>query len=141
MRDVLAALEDLGTASTAAIVDHDAVDLSRQQVFSHLATLQERGVLDREQDPDDGRRLVWLDDGLHRLGEHGDVDLGSVDFDDLDEDEVRKVARSSIYTWEFTNFTDSPPDPPSARRSTGGDGAGDAHRADDSPPDWPIADD
>jgi len=22
-----------------------------------------------------------------------------------------------------------------------GDGAGDAHRADDSPPDWPIADD
>ena len=31
--------------------------------------------------------------------------------------------------------------PPSARRSTGGDGAGDAHRADDSPPDWPIADD
>ena len=45
------------------------------------------------------------------------------------------------YTWEFTNFTDSPPDPPSARRSTGGDGAGDAHRADDSPPDWPIADD
>ena len=77
-------------------------------------------VLDREQDPDDGRRLVWLDDGLHRLGEHGDVDLVSVDFDDLDEDEVRQVARSSIYTWEFTNFADFPPDPPSARRSTGG---------------------
>jgi hypothetical protein len=50
-------------------------------------------------------------------------------------------ARVVYYTWEFTNFTDSPPDPPSARRSTGGDGAGDAHRADDSPPDWPIADD
>jgi hypothetical protein len=100
-------------------------------VFSHLETLQERGVLDREQDPDDGRRLVW----------HGDVDLGSVDIDDLDDDEVRKVARSSIYTWEFTNFSNSPPDPPSARRSTGGDGAGDAHRADDSPPDWPLADD
>ena len=141
MRAVLAALKDLGTATTAAIVDHDAVDISRQQVFDHLETLRDRGVLDREQDPDDGRRLVWLDDGLHRLGEHGDVDLGAVDFDELDEDEVRKVARSSIYTWEFTNFSDTPPDPPSPRRSTGGGDAGEAHRAGDSPPDWSFADD
>ena len=98
MRDVLAALKDLGTASTAAIFDHDAVDLSRQQVFSHLETLQERGVLDREQDPDDGRRLVWLDDGLHRLGEHGDVDLGIVDdvARELDLDSQRAIGIATV---------------------------------------------
>jgi len=141
MRAVVAALKDLGTATTAEIVKHEAVDLSRQQVFDHLETLRDRGVLDREQDPDDGRRLVWLDDGIHRLGEHGDVDLGSVDFDDLDGDEVRQVARSSIYTWEFTNFSEKPPDPPSPMRSTsGGDGGAD-HAAGDTPPDRPIADD
>jgi len=44
-------------------------------------------------------------------------------------------ATKSTIRWSLRNFTDSTPDPPSARRSTGGDGAGDAHRADDSPPD------
>jgi hypothetical protein len=102
MRDVLAALEDLGTASTAAIVDHAAVDVGRRQVFAHLENLRERGVLDREQDVEDGRRVVWRDDGIHRLGEHGDVDLDPVDLSDLD-DEVQELARSSIYTWEFLN--------------------------------------
>jgi len=79
MRDVVNALKELTTATTAAVVAHPAVDVGRRQVFAHLENLRERGVLDREQDPDDGRRLVWLDDGLHRLGEHGDVDLDPVD--------------------------------------------------------------
>lgn len=74
MKDVVHALEDLGAATTAAIVEHPTVDLSRQQVFDHLETLRERGVLTREQDEDDGRRVVWLDDELHRIGEHGDVE-------------------------------------------------------------------
>jgi len=103
MRDVVEALEGLTTATTADVVAHPAVDLSRQQVFDHLENLRERGVLGREQDTEDGRRVVWRDDGLHRLGEHGDVELDPVDLEDLDADEVRKLARSSIYTWEFTN--------------------------------------
>jgi hypothetical protein len=105
MRDVVDALEDLTTATTADVVAHPAVDLSRQQVFDHLETLRERGVLQREQDTEDGRRVVWRDDGLHRLGEHGEVELEPVDLEDLDDDEVRQLARSSIYTWEFTNLT------------------------------------
>ncbi|MFC6616345.1 MarR family transcriptional regulator, partial [Halopenitus salinus] len=103
MRDVLTALEDMGTATTEAIVDHPAVDLSRQQAFSHLEELRDRDVLERMQDTEDGRRVVWIDDGLHRLGEHGEAELDPVDLEELTDTEVRQVARSSIYTWDFTN--------------------------------------
>jgi len=102
MRDVVNALKELTTATTAAVVAHPAVDVGRRQVFAHLENLRERGVLAREQDVEDGRRVVWRDDGIHRLGEHGDVDLDPVDPSDLD-DEVQELARSSIYTWEFLN--------------------------------------
>jgi len=101
MKAVVRTLETLETATTAEIVE--TVDLSRQQVFEHLEALRERGVLDREQDETDGRRFVWVDDGLHRIGEHGEAELEPVDLEDLDESEVRQLARSSIYTWEFTN--------------------------------------
>ena len=104
MKTVIQALEDLGEATTATIVEHPVVDLSRQQVFNHLETLCERGVLNREQDERDGRRVVWRDDGLHRLSDHGDVDLDPVDLEELDEDEeLRQLLRTSTYTWEFTN--------------------------------------
>jgi hypothetical protein len=106
-RAVISALEDLGTATTEAIVEHPEVSLSRQQVFTHLNRLRERGVLDREQDAEDGRRYVWKDDGLHRVNDHGEVELDPVELDELDEETVRKVARSSIYTWEFTNRDDT----------------------------------
>jgi hypothetical protein len=54
---------------------------------------------------EDGRRVGWHDDGLHRLGDHGDVDVNveAVDVADLGDDEVRKLARRSIYTVEFSN--------------------------------------
>jgi len=106
-RAVISALEDLGTATTEAIQEHPDVELSRQQVFTHLERLRERGVLDREQDTEDGRRYVWKDDGLHRVNDHGEVELDPVELDELDEETVRKVARSSIYTWEFTNRDDT----------------------------------
>jgi len=114
MRDVVDALEDLGTATTAALVEHPAVDLSRRQVFDHLESLRKRGVLDRRQDAADGRRVVWVDDGIHRLNDHGDVELPGEDLEDLDADEVAELARSSIYTWEFTNraVEDADTDPP-----------------------------
>jgi DNA-binding transcriptional ArsR family regulator len=103
MKAVVRTLETLESATTAEIVE--TVDLSRQQVFEHLETLRERGVLDRKQDETDGRRFIWVDDGLHRIGEHGEAELEPVDLGDLDESEVRQVARSSTYTWNFTNST------------------------------------
>jgi DNA-binding transcriptional ArsR family regulator len=101
MKAVLGALEELERATTAEITER--VDLSRQQVFDHLETLRERDVLHREQDDEDGRRVLWQDDGIHRVNDHGEVDLDPVGFDELDETEVRQLARNSIYTWEFTN--------------------------------------
>ena len=104
MKAVVHALEDAGEATTAAIVEHPVVDLSRQQVFKHLETLRERGVLNREQDEEDGRRVVRRYEGLHCLSDHGDVDLSSVELEELDDDkEIRQLARNSISTWEFTN--------------------------------------
>jgi len=104
MKAVVQALEDLGEATTAAVVEHPCVDLSRQQVFDHLETLRERGILNREQDDEDGRWVVWRDDGLYRLSDYGDVDLDPVELEELDDDEdLRQLARNSIYTWEFTN--------------------------------------
>ena len=109
MKDVLDAAADLEEFRTAGIADHPAVDLSQRQVRDHLNTLAERGYLDREHE---GRGFVWRDDGLHRVNDHGDVDLDTVDLDDLPESEVAEVTRSSIYTWEFRKTgADSESDP------------------------------
>jgi hypothetical protein len=105
MRQVVAALEDLGAARTAEIAAHPAVGVGDRQVLSILSQLVDRGVLAREQDSDDGRAFVWRDDGLHRLNDHGDAELESVGLDDLSADEVHELARSSTtYTWNFVNL-------------------------------------
>ena len=128
MKQVVRALEDLGRATTADLVEHPAVDLTRRQVFTHLEDLAERGVLRRRQDPEDGRRVLWSDDGLHRVNEHGEAQLETVELEELTDEEVREVARSSIYTWDFRNFGADPGgDEPGARpgavpgAGTGGD--------------------
>jgi len=56
---VLDALEDVGPASTADLVEHDAVDVSARQVRTHLGTLEDYGVLSSTTDPDDGRRTIY----------------------------------------------------------------------------------
>jgi hypothetical protein len=103
MKETLRALEDLGGATTAEIAEHAEVTIGRRQVFDHLETLRERGVLGREQDTEDGRKIRWVDDGIHRVNDHGEVDLEPVDLEDLEESEVQELARNSIYTWEFRN--------------------------------------
>jgi hypothetical protein len=135
MRQVLRAVEDLEGGSTAEIADHPDVDLGRRQVFDHLETLRQRGVLDREQDADDGRRVRWVDGGVHRLNDHGEVTLDAVELDDLSDGEVRELARSSNYTWEFLNRGGGPGGE-TVDAADGPAGATD-HRASrgDSPPD------
>jgi hypothetical protein len=89
MREVLAALEELdGAARTADVAAHDAVENGERQVLNVLEDLRDRGVLDRQRDAADGRALVWQDDGLHRIGEHGEVELDPVDVGALTDDEV-----------------------------------------------------
>lgn len=101
MKQVVDAAEDLDRWRTTEIVDHPAVEIGERQVFDHLNTLAEKGVLDRRINPDDGRGYVWRDTGLHRVNEHGEVELDPVEVDNIAESIVAEVARSSIYTWEF----------------------------------------
>ncbi|MFW6434876.1 MAG: hypothetical protein ACOCY1_00700 [Halovenus sp.] len=134
MKSVLQALEDLDMATTAEVVAHPDVDLSRQQVFEHLERLRDQGVLDREQDPDDGRRFRWSDAGVHRVNEHGEVELEPIDLADLGPDEVRQLARSTIYTWEFTNLAPSETDSVSREDSGVADQPRTAANGGDPPP-------
>ncbi|WP_423744753.1 hypothetical protein V5735_01540 (plasmid) [Haladaptatus sp. SPP-AMP-3] len=106
MRSVLAATRDIDDWTTQDIVAHDAVSISRRQVLTHLDRLHEQGYLRREQDHEDARRVRWTDDGLHRVNEHGDVDLVSVELDDLTKGEVAEVARTTTYTWDFRNLAE-----------------------------------
>ncbi len=101
MRAVIDALDELESATTATIAER--VDIGRRQVLDHLETLRERGVLAREQDEADGRRVRWSDEGLDRVGEHGDAELNAVSLDELDADEVAELSRTTTYTWEFRN--------------------------------------
>ena len=98
MRQVLDVASELDEWTTAEIAEHPAVEIGDRQVRDHLHRLARRGYVDVETD---GTRFVWRDDGLHRVGDHGDVELEAVDVDELDDAESAELSRSSSYTWEF----------------------------------------
>ena len=86
--------------TTRDVVDHPAVSIGERQVRDHLHDLVDRGYLDVETDaPGSGFR--WIDGELHRVSDHGDVELDAIALDALDDDESAELSRSSIYTWEF----------------------------------------
>jgi hypothetical protein len=116
MKQVVEAAAEMGSRRTRDLVDHPDVSIGERQIRDHLHTLAERGVVDVTVE---GRGFVWRDDGLHRVGEHGDVELDPIDLASLDADEVAELGRSSIYTWEFRN-------------STGDDAVGDADGGEDA---------
>jgi hypothetical protein len=104
MRSVIDALEVLESPTTEDVADYPGVDIGRRQVFDHLETLRQKGVLSRGRDSDDGRRFVWFDDGLHRIGDHGSAELPTLDVtdeEDVSEEEVEELSRISLYTCEF----------------------------------------
>lgn len=80
------------------------VSIGERQVRNHLHDLVSEGVVNALHR---GNGFVWRDDGLHRVSDHGDVDLEPVEVDDLTAEETAELARSSIYTWEFRS---SPPE-------------------------------
>ena len=107
-RAVLDAVRDLDRTdavdadgwTTRDVVEHPAVSIGERQVRDHLHDLVERGYLDVETDAP-GCGFRWIDGELHRVGDHGDVELDAIALDDLDDDESAELSRSSIYTWEF----------------------------------------
>lgn len=105
MRQVLEAIQDhTGEWTSAEIAEHPAVEVGERQVRTHLATLaEEHSVLRREID---GCGYVYREDGLHRVTDHGDVELEPVDLGALDAAESAEVARSTTHTWDLRT---SPP--------------------------------
>jgi hypothetical protein len=103
MRQVLEAAAAHRNWTTADLAAHPTVEISQRQVFSHLESLAERGVLERDANPADARGYVWRADGLYRLGDHGEVELDTVSVASLSETAVAEVARMSTYTWKFRN--------------------------------------
>ena len=105
MRQVLDAARDLERGggsggdgwTTAEIAAHPAVEIGEYQVRDHLHTLEKRGYVNIEIE---GNGFVWRDDGLHRVNEHGEVELVPADLDKLTEAESDGLARSSTYTLE-----------------------------------------
>jgi hypothetical protein len=97
--DVVAELEEWRTADVA---DHPAVSVGERQVFNILDRLASRDDAPIERRCE-GRGYTYRDDGIHEVNEHGEVALDPVDLDDVGDDTVREIARSSIYTWDFLN--------------------------------------
>jgi hypothetical protein len=104
MREVVDALGQLDTATTAELAEHSAVSIGERQVLGHLRELVEQGAVRPRHDPDDGRRLQWVGGSLHRFNEHGVAELDPTPLDELSESEVREVARSIEYTWDFVKI-------------------------------------
>jgi hypothetical protein len=109
MHDVVAAAADRGEWRTGEIAADPRVDVGERQVRNILTDLADRGVVTRTVEK---RGYTWHDDGLHELNEHGDVSLAPVDLDDVDDETVAEITRSTSYTWQFRN-------PPGADGSDG----------------------
>ena len=103
MRQLLDVAKELDEWTTAEIADHPAVEIGERQVRDHLHTLAKRGYVNREVE---GNGFVWRDDGLHRVGEHGDVELAPVELGELSCEESAELSRSGNYTWEFRTSSD-----------------------------------
>jgi hypothetical protein len=100
MKQVVTAAADIESWKTTALAAHPDVSIGERQVREHLHTLADRGFVDVDME---GRGYVWRDTGLHRIGEHGDVELTPVNLASLDAGEVAELSRTTNYTWEFRN--------------------------------------
>ena len=78
---------------------------------------------------------MWRDDGLHRVGEHGEVELGTVDVDELDATESAELSRSSSYTWEFRTSPGERGRSPTDSLGTGGPARSELVNHGEPPPD------
>ena len=100
MQQVIEVAGRAETFRTAEIADHPAVDVGNRQVLNILQKLKSTGYLTVEVV---GRGYTWQDDGLHRINEHGDVELEPINVASLTSEEVDEIFRNSIHTWNFVS--------------------------------------
>ena len=130
MREILDVAGDLETWTTVELAAE--VSIGERQVREHLYQLVERGVVTAEYE---GRGYVWCDNGLHRVNEHGEVELAPVDADDLGDEQIAEIGRNSTYTWDLRNLADDSVAPPASGESTDIGRVATAYNRGDPPPD------
>jgi len=123
MKQVLTAwadlsLDELKTVEVAEITSHRAVDVSARQVRNSLDRFVELGYVKKMDHPEDGRKNVYVDDGLSDVDpeERAELELPDVEWpaeDGISADE--EIRLTSVYT---SNFRSSP-----GSRSGGGGGS------------------
>ena len=131
MKAVLRALDELDAPGPDDLVDHAAVDISRRQVRTHIATLRELGTVEAVADDNDRRRTVYhIEDD--NVTEYGFADLpGGVD-EDGDSGSETYVSANIRGT---SGKSGRPSTEPDGGHTTGDDWAGDpAPAVDNDPP-------
>lgn len=111
MKEVLTAWTDLSpselkTVEVAEIAAHDAVSVSERQVRNALDSFCELGYVKKGDHPNDGRKNVYVDDGLGGVDpeEYAEVELPELDWDSPaggDEGDGPEVRLTNIYTSDF----------------------------------------
>lgn len=111
MKEVLVAWNDLSpgplkTVEVGEIADHDAVSVSERQVRNALDSFVELGYVKKGDHPNDGRKNVYVDDGLGSVDpeEYAEVELPDLEWPAPaggDEGDVPEVRLTNIYTSDF----------------------------------------
>ena len=111
MKEVLEAWNDLSpgplkTVEVAEIAGHDAVSVSERQVRNALESFVELGYVKKGDHPNDGRKNVYVDDGLGSVDpeEYAEVELPELEWPAPaggDEGDVPEVRLTNIYTSDF----------------------------------------
>jgi hypothetical protein len=139
MKQVLEAWADLSpdefkTVTVGEIADHDAIEVTERQVRNALDNFCELGYVEKGDHPEDGRKNVYVDDGLSDVDpeQEAEIELPDVDWPDSPGEDVDSEIRlTNVYTSDF----DSSPELPDDTTETGvqvgvGDVTGDMDRGD-----------
>ena len=83
------AAEREGGVTTAAVSEAAGTAVGERHTRTCLDRLASRGYLEKHDDPDDGRRVVWVDTGLAAVGEQqaAEINLPDIETDPCSEDE------------------------------------------------------
>ena len=122
--------DDLKTIEVSEIADHDAISVSERQVRNALDNFCDLGYVKKGNHPEDGRKNVYVDDGLSKVSseERAEIELPDVDWPERDsvEDADSEVRLTSVYTGDFDTSPTTPDDSPETGLQVGvGDVTGD----------------
>lgn len=127
--------DDLKTIEVGDVADHDAISVTERQVRNALDTFCDLGYVKKGDHPEDGRKNVYVDDGLSNVDpeKRAEIELPDVEWPDLDGDEEvdSEVRLTNVYTGDFDTSGIEPGDGPDTGLQIGvGDVTGDMDRGD-----------